>query len=73
MSTQSLKTTNLILRQKDREFLMREEKFIRVQLKAKVVTLCLGLTESSLENYQSQDLLEIYKQSFLSTMVIPKY
>ena len=67
------KITNLILNLKDREFIMLEGKYIKVQLKEKMEILFMDLLEFNQENYQFLDLLVILKLSYLSIKEIQKY
>jgi len=70
---QFLRIISLILKLKDREFTMLEEKYIRVRSRIKVAILFMGPSELSLENYPSQDLSEILRQNYQNMMEIPKF
>ena len=72
MFIQFLKIISLILKLKDREFIMEVEKYIKVPSKLKVVILFMVLLEFSLESYQFQDLLVIFKRNFQNMKEIQK-
>ena len=72
MFIQFLKIISLILKLKDREFIMEVEKYIKVLSKLKVVISFMVLLEFNQESYQFQDLLVIFKQNFQNMKEIQK-
>lgn len=73
MSTRFLKTTNQTQILKDKGFSMQEAKSIKVPSRAKMVTQYLAHTESSQENYQFRDPLEILRRNYPNMMATRKY
>jgi len=68
-----LKIINLTLKPKKKEFIMQEEKFIKVVLWQKMETQYMVLLEFNQESYQFLDLLEIFKPNFLPLKEMQKF
>jgi hypothetical protein len=61
------------LKQKNKEFIMVEEKYTKVVLSLKMEVLFMALFEFNQENYQFLDHLEILKQRFLFIKEIQRF